>query len=409
MKQIIKNNFSQNIKLPTITLDLDYWTKVRQNFHRIPEIGYKEFKTKTLILEILNKLDNFHKFSKVVEIGQTGFYIDINGLSKSSNNKNYLLSLRADMDGLPFQEESELEYKSEHPNMIHGCGHDGHITVLMATIEYYLKNIEKIPENFCVRFLFQPAEEGLLGAKEMIEGGCLEGVDEIYGLHNVTTFNLGEIGVIPGTIMAKIQLFEINIKGKGGHGSTPHKCCSPITTGAQIVNGLNQIPSQSIDSKDTCVVSIGSFTSGSTFNVIPEYGKIQGTIRTVKNETGDQIIEKIKIISDSCAIMNGCSAKVDTKELGSCTINHEEPSKLIQQLAQAHFVLQTHDLPLMASEDFSYFLEKKSGCFFMLGVRDESHQEYLHTTKYDFNDKGIPHGVEMFIRIIENKSGTSLI
>ncbi len=410
MKHIIKNPLTQSIKPPNIKIDLEYWTKMRQLFHRIPEIGYKEFKTKKLILENLNKIENFNKYSKIIEIGDTGFYVDIKGLSKTQD-KNYLLSLRADIDGLPFQEETDVEYRSQHENMIHGCGHDGHITILMATIDYFLKNLEKVPESFCARFLFQPAEEGLLGAKQMIDGGCLAGVDEIYGLHNVTTFGLGEIGVIPGTIMARIQLFEINIKGKGGHGSTPHNCCSPITTGAQIVNSINQISGQNINSKDTNVVSIGSFNSGSTFNVIPEYGKIQGTIRTVKNETGDQIIDRIKIISDSCAVMNGCSANVDTKELGSCTVNHEEPSDMVQKIAQKYFSLQIHDLPLMASEDFSYFLEKTPGCFFMLGVKDETHQEYLHTTKYDFNDKGIPYGVEMFIRPSSkiNPSGVYLL
>jgi amidohydrolase len=408
------------LKSYTIKIDTQKYSTIRQNFHRIPEIGYKEFKTKSLILETLNSIESFKPYSnQIKEIGDTGFYFDIYGTkeissessqnSQNSQNTNYLLALRADIDGLPFKEENEVEYKSQHENMIHGCGHDGHITILLATIDYYLSNLQKIPKSFGVRFLFQPAEEGLNGALQMIQGGCLEKVNEIYGLHNVTTFNLGEIGVIPGTIMAKIQLFEINIKGKGGHSSTPHKCCSPINTGVQIISAINQISSQEIDSQERNVIGIGSFQSGSTFNVIPETGVIKGTIRSLKNEIGDEIINRIKNVSESIAHMNKSEVVVNTNVLGNCTVNHSEPANLIQKIAGKYFKVETHDLPLMASEDFSYFMEKTPGCFFMLGVKDDNHKEYLHTPTYDFNDKGIPYGVEMFIRIIEEKSNAGLI
>ena len=408
--EIINNS---NKKEYNITIDLAYWTILRRQFHSIPEIGYKEYKTKKLIMENLKKIKNFDEHSKIVEYGDTGFFIDIFGLKEMPNEFSStppkLISLRADFDGLPFNEENEVEYKSKHEGMIHGCGHDGHITILIATIDYYLKNLDKVSKNFGVRFLFQPAEEGLNGALQMIEGGCLKNVSEIYGLHNVTTFSIGEIGVIPGTIMAKIQLFEINIKGKGGHSSTPHKCCSPINTGVQIINAINSISSQEIDSQDRNVVGIGTFQAGNTFNVIPETGIIKGTIRSIKNEVGDQIINRIKDLSESIGTMNRSQVSVNSNVLGNCTVNHVEPTELIEKIAKKYFKLETHDLPLMASEDFSYYLEKTPGCFFMLGVADETHKEYLHTPKYDFNDKGIPYGVEMFIRIIEEKFGVNLI
>ena len=407
----MENSTTSPTKNYNIKIDLDKYTNLRRKFHTIPEIGYKEYKTKNLILEELRKFNNFEKNAKIIEVGETGFYIDIYGLKKDQNNnsKNYLLSLRADIDGLPFREENEVEYKSSHQGMIHGCGHDGHITILIATIDYFLNNLELVSINFGVRFLFQPAEEGLLGAKQMIEGGCLENVDEIYGLHNVTTFNVGEIGVIPGTIMAKIQLFEINIKGKGGHSSTPHNCHSPINTGAQIITAINQISSQEIDSKERNVIGVGCFQAGNTFNVIPETGVIKGTIRSVKNEVGEKIINRIEEVSNFISKMNCCHTSVNSKELGSCTVNHPEQTKLIEELSSKYFTLQTHDLPLMASEDFSYYLERVPGCFFMLGVKDENHKEYLHTPIYDFNDRGIPFGVEMFIRIIESRANVSLI
>lgn len=145
-----------------IKIDLEKYTNLRRAFHRIPEIGYKEYKTKKLILENLNNLKNFSEYGKLKEILETGFYIDIYGRGdKSKDYENRFISLRADIDGLPFQEDTGVEYTSEHKNMIHGCGHDGHIVILIATIEYYLEHIDKIPSNFGVRFLFQPAEEGL--------------------------------------------------------------------------------------------------------------------------------------------------------------------------------------------------------------------------------------------------------
>lgn len=398
--------------LHSINIDILKFTSLRRKFHQIPEIGYKEFKTKELILDTLKSFKNFENYAKLYQVGDTGMYVDIYGTAKrlvDYPDDKYLISLRADMDGLPFKEESDLDYKSINENMIHGCGHDGHIAMLLATIEYYLANLEKVPENFGVRFLFQPAEEGLLGAVQMIKGGCLENVKEIYGLHNLTTFKLGEIGVIPGTIMARIDIFKININGKGGHSSTPHKCCSPINTGVQIITAINQIPSQEIDSKDRNAIGIGCFSAGETFNVIPDKGVIKGTIRSVYDETGDQILNRITEVSQSIGQMNKCNVEVVTEMTNYCTVNHSGPTELVERISEKYYTKATHDLPLMASEDFSFYLKEIPGCFFMLGTYDENHKEYVHTSKYDFNDASIPIGVEMFIRIIEEKASIKLI
>jgi len=396
----------------SIDLDIIKYIKLRRKFHQIPEIGYKEFKTKALILETLKGITNYESNSKTYEVEATGLYIDIFGKGKRMKDykeDKYLIALRADIDGLPFKEESDFEYKSKHEGMIHGCGHDGHITILLATIEYYLNNLDKVPENFGVRFLFQPAEEGLNGAVQMIKAGCLKGVSEIYGLHNLTTFKLGEIGVIPGTIMARIDVFRIDINGKGGHSSTPHKCCSPINTGAQIITAINQIPSQEIDSKDRCAIGLGCFSAGETFNVIPDKGVIKGTIRSVTDDVGDKIFNRITEVSQSIGALNKCKVEVVNQLSTISTVNHKEPTELVERLAEKYFKIETHDLPLMASEDFSYYLKEVPGCFFMLGGWDESHKEYVHTSKYDFNDLSIPYGVEMFIRIVEEKASINLI
>lgn len=243
----------------------------------------------------------------------------------------------------------------------------------------------------------------------MIEGGCLESVQEIYGLHNVPIFNVGEIGVIPGTIMARIDVFNIHIEGQGGHGSQPHRCHNPINTGVQIINAINQLSSQEIDSKERHVITVGCFQSGEACNVIPQIGIIKGTVRTIKDEVGEKIINRLTELSTGIAKLNSSESKLEHNEVGQCTDNHKDPTEVVEKIVSKYFSLQTHDLPVMASEDFSYYQKVIPGCFFMLGAADETHTAFLHTTKFDFNDKAIPYGIEMFIRIVEIKAHTTFI
>jgi len=196
--------------------DYEKFSKFRQDLHKIPELGYEEFETKKYILNYLTNLGIFNKGAKLTEVQKTGFFIDLQGKGPKTGEKQSTIAYRTDLDGLPINEETGASYASIHPNRQHACGHDGHMTIIVAFLEFYAYNIEKVPENVSLRFIFQPAEEGLSGADIMIEGKCLENVDEIYGLHNVTLFKVGEIGLIEGTIMSRVDKFEINIHGKGG-------------------------------------------------------------------------------------------------------------------------------------------------------------------------------------------------
>jgi amidohydrolase len=400
-----------NLNSFNIVIDIEKYTHIRHNFHKIPEIGFKEFETSDNIINILRSFPNFEKLSKTTRIGDTGFFIDINGTNRKLTSKTKLIALRADIDALPLTEQTGVDYKSTHEGMAHACGHDGHITILLATIEYYLKNIDKVPSDFCARLIFQPAEEGKGGSTAMIKGGCLEGVEEIYGLHNSTLFKLGEIGLKEGAIMAGIALFEITITGTGGHGSMPHMCNSPITIGSVIVQLLNQITSQQIDSKDRCVVSVTCFQSGEAFNVIPGKAIIRGSLRSFSYENTDNLIKKITEVCEGVRnLYNAESIKVTfNTNVGIVTFNHKNPTELVNKIASKHFTVTSRDLPVMASEDFSFYLKKIPGCYFLLGGGDETHDKIPHTPYFNFNDKSIPYGVEMFIRIIEEKSGTSLI
>jgi amidohydrolase len=392
-------------------MDTIKYEKFRQDLHKIPEIGFEEFETKKYLLDYLKSLKIFEKEigAKLNEIKETGFFIDIQGKGEKNSEVNSLIAYRTDIDGLPIEEETGVSYTSIHKGFQHACGHDGHMSILTAFLEFYCQNLQKIPSNITIRFLYQPAEEGRGGAEMMIENGCLNNVEEIYGLHNATLFNVGEIGCCSGTIMSRIDTFEIQIIGRGGHGSTPHLCSNPIQIGTNIINALHQITSQEIDSKDRCVLTVGQFTSGSTFNVIPETGKIQGTCRTITPNTADKIRKRIQEISEGFAKIYNSDVKVTFTTPGDLTINYEKQTKLVEKVANKYFTLKNNDLPLMASEDFSFYVKKIPGCFFILGCGDKDHHRYLHTSYYDFNDKAIPIGVEMYIRILEEKFNLKLL
>jgi len=197
-------------------LDYEKYITFRQELHKIPELGFEEIETKKFILDHLYNLDIFNKGAKLTEVLKSGFFIDFPGKGPNISDKSRMIAFRTDLDGLPIQEETGASYTSIHPNRQHACGHDGHITILTAFLEFYSINIQKIPSNINIRFIYQPAEEGLGGAISMIENNCLENVEEIYGLHNITLFNVGEIGLVEGTIMSRVDPFEISIHGKGG-------------------------------------------------------------------------------------------------------------------------------------------------------------------------------------------------
>lgn len=399
-----------------IKIDEKKYIDFRHSLHKIPELCFQEKETKSFLFNYIKTLKNFNK-SKITEVGDTGFWIDVFGEGKevpelTPKDSKYLgIEFRADMDGLPLIEDSGVEYKSIYYGKAHSCGHDGHMTMLTCFFEYILNRLALIPSNVMIRFLYQPAEEGGPGSVAMIKGGCLNNVQEIYGQHNSTLFSLGEVGVISGPIMSSVDFFTIEITGTGGHGSLPSLTRSPITAGSEIVLKLNQITSQRIDSIERCVLAIGQFESGKVGNVIPEKAVIKGNIRTFNNEVRKNIC---KIITDTCnniATCNEVQVKVDIFCPGTVTNNDKDLTEnvVIKAVNKAEFKVMTRDLPTMASEDFSFYQEKVPGVYLMLGTQDSEHNDCVHNPKFDFNDKGIPYGVEMFCRILEVRLGINLI
>lgn len=384
--------------------DTKKYTDFRRNLHRIPELAYHEFETEEFVKAFLENFPNFKK-DMIVDSGiGTGFWVNVKGLGSPVHSKEFCVALRSDMDGLPILEENNFEYKSTNVGNAHACGHDGHMTVLTATLDLVLNKIAEIPNNLTVRFLYQPAEEGGIGASKMIDSHCLDGVDEIYGIHNFTSWALGTIGLKEGSVMASGNAYEININGQGGHGSTPHLCHSPITTGSEIVNKLNQITSQKVDSINRSIVSVGCFKSGSTGNVIPENAIIRGSFRTFSDVVDSQIQNEITSICNTICDLNSCTCKINYSNLGLSTDNNSDLVGYIKTALIGSIIKYTDQgLPVTGSEDFSYYQRKIPGAFMMLGCGDETHKEYIHTAKYDYNDLATVYGVELYLRIIQQR------
>jgi amidohydrolase len=397
------------IKDNRFNYDDQKYTSLRHALHQIPEIGFNEIETKAFILNYIKAFNNINK-AKITEVLETGFWIDVKGEGKAISDKDITFALRTDTDALPLIEESNVDYKSKYPGMSHSCGHDGHMTILTCTLEKTLDKISEIPSNVTIRFLYQPAEEGKGGAEKMIEQGCLDGIQEIYGIHNMTLFKVGEVGLITGPIMAGINFFFIEITGIGGHGSMPNLARSPITAGAELVNKINQITAQRVPSDNRCVVSIGSFKSGNAGNVIPEKAYIQGTLRIFNSEAEKLIKEEFNNICKGIGEANKCTITISYTCPGTITNNDENLTKnvVVKALEKSSIPIKDEGLPVSASEDFSFYQEKIPGVFLMLGCGDDDHKEYLHTPTYNYNDKSTVYGVEVYLSIIEQKIGYSL-
>lgn len=297
--------------------------------------------------------------------------MDIRGIADKEHYEHGLkmIALRTDMDALRMTEDTNVDFKSvtDHAHM---CGHDGHMSIMMATAEYLVHKKDRIPNNKCIRLIWQPAEEGLTGANMMIKDGCLEGVQQIYGLHN---FHLGRESTISfksGEMMAGSSNVDIEIEGVGGHGSEPALSVDPITAICHIHVALHSIKSRILNNKDKASLTFGTINAGGARNVIPKHAKMEGKIRWYCPEVRDKIKDTLTKIATSTAEAFGCTAKVGIVDKCEALINHEEPSKLVRNVIIESFGkenLNEHvGIPNFASEDFANYLAKVPGAFFFV-------------------------------------------
>ncbi|TNV78005.1 hypothetical protein FGO68_gene2098 [Halteria grandinella] len=390
--------------------DLDWMVKIRHQIHQNAEPAFEEFETSKLLKQTL--LSMGVQDCEIRHTAKTGLVVSIQGTGPVEESKVNCVALRADMDALPIPENNPgLEYTTK-TSSAHMCGHDGHMVTLLAATQVIMKNRDMIPSNKSVRLLFQPAEEGPGGALPMIKDGCLEGVDEVYGYHNIPNFDEGDVRVIDGAIMASSTMVRIKVLGKGGHGSVPHMLNDVISAGAAILNNLHTVKSRCIDSKENFIFTLTQFTSGFTYNVFPDEAFMQGTIRSYTRSNLELVKEKVRHIIVNTAEAMGCKVDLDIHDVYPPTVNHKIETEHVIRIAKAAFgeeKVKSQDLPLTASEDFSYYLENRPGCFYMLGIQRPRENYCLHTSHYNYNDSMIASGALLFVRIVEDRLNVNLL
>ena len=367
----------------------------RRDFHMHPELGFKEIRTSKIIAQKLSS----YGLDVQTSVGKTGVVATLTG-----NADGKTIALRADMDALPIQETGDLPFKSVHNGVMHACGHDGHMSMLLGAAKILSSKKDKI--NGTVKFIFQPAEEGLGGARYMIEDGVLEEVDEIYGAHLWNYQQYGTIGVKPGPIMAAADLFDIVIQGKGGHGATPHGTVDAIIVASQIIQSLQTIVSRNTNPLESTVVTVGKINGGYNFNVIADQVSMQGTTRAYTENNRQLIKTRMSELLDGIGNAFNAKIKLNYKDGYPPVINHEICAQNLLSAAQK-IVGEGAGEPYlsMGGEDFSYFANEKPGCFFFIGSAPKD-RELLstphHCSHFDIDEEALLIGTNTFIQLIED-------
>jgi len=375
-------------------------TNWRRDIHAHPELGFEETRTANLVAD---KLESFgievHR-----GVGRTG----VVGVLRAGRSKR-TLGLRADMDALPIQEGNTFAHRSVHAGRMHACGHDGHTTMLLGAAKVLA---ETRAFDGTVNFIFQPAEEGLGGARAMIADGLFERFpcDAIFGMHNRPSLPVGAFAVRSGPMMAGGGFFDIRISGKGAHGARPETGVDPVIVAAHIATALQTIVSRNVSPVETAVVSVTRIQGGDAYNVIPESAVLGGTVRAFTHAVMARVEEGLRRIAKGVAEGLGARADVEMRWLFAPTVNDAVQAEVAAGVCAALVGVEhvDRDPPLiMASEDFSYMLEQVPGCYINIGNGEGETSCEVHNPAYDFNDHALPLGVSFFVRLVETRLGRS--
>ena len=360
-------------------------TEWRRDFHENPELLYDTHRTSKIVSE---KLTSFGCDTVKTGIGRTGVVGVIKG---KINTKNKVIGLRADMDALPIQEKTNLSYVSKHAGKMHACGHDGHTAMLLGAAKYLAET-----RNFdgTVIVIFQPAEEGGAGAKEMCDDGLMSefGVNEVYGMHNAPGLPIGKFNIRPGAFFASADQFTLDIEGIGGHAARPQETVDSTLVGSQIVVALQSIASRNTDPLESLVISVTSFqTESNSYNVIPQTVQLRGTVRTLSNEVRDMAEMKIRKIVESTALTYDAKATLDYKRGYPVMVNSEKETSYMVDVAKevaGDINIDNNAEQVMGAEDFSYMLEERPGAYIRVGNGDTASLHHPRACRYP---RGTPH------------------
>lgn len=373
-------------------MDSNDLTSLRREFHQFPELGFDERRTKARVAGVLRKLGlEVHEGVGVVGVLRAG-------------TGNRAIGLRADMDALPIIETSTHDYPSENPGVMHACGHDGHMAMLLGAAQ---KLAADPGFDGTVVFIFQPNEEHGLGARAMIDEGVLERfpVEEVYAIHNLPGAPTGQVSTRTGLICSSESLFEIRLQGQGGHASMPQAGRDAITIGAELVQALQTIVSRKLAPGAGAVVSVTEFLTDGQRNVLPGCATLKGDVRARSPEDRGRIEAFMRQIANGIAAAHGVSVEVDFNTEFVETINAMVPVQAVTRAAKAAGLEVFPDRqPMSFSEDFAHFCADVPGCFLLMGNGDTgSHGQPLHASDYDFNDALLDLGSDFWVQLVQDR------
>ncbi len=380
--------------LPQIEAFAGDLTAIRRDLHAHPEIGFEEVRTSGIVAEKLASWGiAVHR-----DIGRTG----VVGILEGAGGPGRRIGLRADMDALPMDETTNLPWRSTIPGRMHACGHDGHTTMLLGAARYLAEN-----RGFTgtAIFVFQPAEEGLGGARAMIADGLFERFpcDEIYGLHNAPNLAQGQIQVFPGPAMAGADFFDIKITGRGAHGAMPHMGRDPVVVAITLAGMLQTIVSRNADPREAAVLSITQIHAGTAYNIIPNEAALAGTIRTFSPEIATLVRDRMRKISAGLAQSFGVEIEVEIRPIFDVLVNHPDQSlaaaEVAREIVGAENVL-TEIKPVMGSEDFADMLRAVPGAYAWVGHAGDVP---VHNPAYVLDDAILPVGASLLARLVETR------
>ena len=374
------------------------FTALRRDIHRHPELGYQEFRTSELVAQRLASWG----YRVTRGLGGTGV---VGQLVRGQGAKR--LGLRADMDALPIQEATGLPHASSHAGLMHACGHDGHTAMLLAAAKHLAEHGQF---DGTLNLIFQPAEEGLGGAKKMMEDGLFEQFpcDAIFAMHNMPGFPRGQLLLREGATMASSENITITLQGQGGHGAMPHVAIDPVVAGAAIVMGLQTIVARNVPPLHMAVITVGAFQAGEANNVIPQTATLKLSVRSLDREVRLLLNRRIRELVEAQAHSYGCQATVDFQGGYPVLVNTQPETELARQVALEllgadQVVLQT--APLTGSEDFAFMLEQVPGSYLFIGNGDAASGGHgacmVHNPNYDFDDGNIAIGSAYWVRLTE--------
>jgi amidohydrolase len=369
---------------------------MRRDLHEHPELAFEEVRTSGIVAQRLNA------FGLEVQTGvaKTGVVGLLRGGASGPGAKT--LAIRADMDALPILEENDIEYRSQIDGKMHACGHDGHTSILLTVADILSKRRAELKGN--VKFVFQPAEEMVGGAEPMVEQGAMEQVDGVIGLHLISNYEIGRVGVRPGPVFAGAQRFDITVKGKGGHAAMPDSAVDPIVIAAQIILALQTLISRETSPFSPAVITVASVHSGTAFNIIPEQATLLGTMRAFTKEHQQYLARRVAEVANGIATAMGGGCEISWNDAIPPCVNDPAMTELVHKAASAtvgeDHVDSGEEVMTTGSDDMAIFLNTVPGCYFIVGALNVAKGiEYPHHhPRFNIDEEALPVGVEVLTR-----------